>query len=148
MKPPFFACLLFLFATVLMGATRPATDIDTTKDRRLAYTAAIKARQPAAMREFLAEDMVQLSSNGQSVIGRDAVIQGYSDNEFRNPQFIVYERKPDRVVISDNGRFGVERGHWRGHFRQPDGTITGNTGLYQAGWIKREGVLASTAGIP
>ena len=140
MKQPFFVCLLILFAAVFMGATKPATDADTIKDRRLAYSAAIKARQPAAMRDYLTEDMVQLSSNGQAVIGRDALIQSYADTEFRNPLFISYERKPDKVVISGNGRFGVERGHWRGHFRQPDGTITGNTGLYQAGWIKREGV--------
>ena len=44
------------------------------------------------------------------------------------------------VAISDNGRFAVERGHWRGRFHQADGGIAGNSGLHQAGWIKRGGV--------
>ena len=128
-----------LFAAFVLGAAKPPKDADQIRDRRLAYTAVIMARQSSAMREFLAEDMVQLSSNGQSIIGRDAVIQSYADTEFRNPRFIVYERTPDTIVISENRRFAAERGHWRGRFRQPDGTITGNSGLYQAGWIKRDG---------
>lgn len=127
-----------LFAAFVLGAAKPPKDADQIRDRRLAYTAVIMARQSSAMREFLAEDMVQLSSNGQSIIGRDAVIQSYADTEFRNPRFIVYERTPDTIVISENRRFASERGHWRGRFRQPDGTITGNSGLYQAGWIKRD----------
>ena len=131
--------LLILLAAFVLGAAKPPKDADQVRDRRLAYTKAIMAREPSEMREFLTEDMVQLSSNAQTTSGRDAVIQAYTDTEFRNPSFIVYERKPDTVVISENRRFAVERGHWQGRFRQPDGTVTGNSGLYQAGWIKREG---------
>jgi ketosteroid isomerase-like protein len=124
---------------LLGGAAPISKDGDQIRERRLAYSAAIEARRPDHMRGFLADDMVQLSSNGETAIGRDAVLQTYAAHEFRDPNFIVYERLPDSVDISDNGRSAVERGHWRGRFRQADGTIAGNSGLYQAGWIKRGG---------
>lgn len=122
-----------------MAAAKPPGDSREVRERRLAYNAAIMARQPSAMRAFLAEDMVQLSSNGQTTIGREAVVQGYEANEFRNPNFIAYDRQPQSVVISENRRFAIERGRWNGRFRQAGGRIAGNWGLYQAGWIKRDG---------
>ena len=123
------------------SAAAPVTkDLSQIRERRFAYTAAIKSRQPDLMRNFLAPEMVQLSSTGKTVIGQEAVAQSYSETEFRNPAFIVYERIPDTITISENGRFAAERGHWRGRFRLPDGNIGGNSGLYQAGWIKRDAV--------
>jgi hypothetical protein len=126
-------------SALLVSAGPLPADRDQVRERRLAYTAAIQARRPDLMRSFLAPEMVQLSSNGETTIGRDQVLQTYSRIEFRDPNFIVYERIPDAIDISDNGRFAVERGHWRGRFRQPNGGVTGNSGLYQAGWIKRDG---------
>ena len=128
-------------AHAAVTAAAPASkDPRPIRARRLAYTAAIEARRPDLMRNFLAPEMVQLSSNGDAMIGRDAVVKSYSEVEFRDPAFIVYERTPVEIRISDNGRFAVERGHWRGRFRLPDGRIGGNSGLYQAGWIKRDGL--------
>jgi len=138
-KRKWFA-LLIIPAIFLIGATPVRNGFDQIRERRLAYTEAIHARRPDLMRGFLARDMVQLSSDGEITIGRDAVVQAYSNREFRDPSFIVYERLPDTVDISDNGRFAVERGHWRGQFHRAGGKITGNSGLYQSGWIKRDGV--------
>ena len=134
-----FALLVVPAASLLVSAGPPSSDREQVRERRLAYTAAIEARRPDLMRSFLAPEMVQLSSNGDTEIGRDAVVLTYSKHEFLDRSFIVYERIPDSVEISENGRFAVERGHWRGRFRQPDGMIAGNSGLYQAGWIKRDG---------
>jgi len=135
------AALLAGPVTALLVAAAPAADdAAQVRERRLAYGAAIAARQPDRMRDVIAADMVQLSSNGQVQAGRDAIVASYAASEFTDPAFIAYERIPDSVDISANGRFAVERGHWRGRFRQPDGTVTGNSGLYQAGWIKRDGV--------
>lgn len=131
---------LLLLLPAIVSAAPARKDSDQIRERRLAYTAAIEARQPDVMRRFLAEDMVQLSSTAEVIAGRETVIQSYSEHEFRNPAFVAYERTPDTVAISDNGRFAIERGHWRGQFRLPNGRISGNSGLYQAGWIKREGV--------
>ena len=131
---------LLLFLPTLVGAAPGQKDSGQIRERRLAYSAAIEARQPNVMQRFLAEDMVQLSSTAEVIAGRERVIQSYSEHEFRNPVFVAYERTPDTVAISANGRFAVERGHWRGRMRRPGGKITGNSGLYQAGWIKRGGL--------
>lgn len=139
LKPSWLVLLTIPAAAFLASAGPVSADRDQVRARRLAYTAAIEARRPDLMRNFLAPEIAQLSSDGQAAIGRDDVLQTYSRLEFRDPSFIVYERVPDRIDISDNGRFAVERGHWRGRFRQPDGGVTGNSGLYQAGWIKRDG---------
>lgn len=132
--------LLTIPAGALLASARPvATDRDQVRERRAAYSADIEERRPDLMRRFLAREMVQLSSDGEAAIGREVVLKSYSGLEFRDPNFIAYERIPDTIYISDNGRFAVERGHWRGRFRQPNGGVTGNSGLYQAGWIKRDG---------
>ena len=136
----FHRLALVLLLPALVGAAPARKDSGQIRERRLAYTAAIEARQPNVMRRFLAEDMVQLSSTAEVIAGSENVIKSYSEHEFHNPAFVAYERTPDTVAISDNGRFATERGHWRGRFRLPDGRITGNNGLYQAGWIKRAGV--------
>jgi hypothetical protein len=132
--------VLFSSAIALMGASPATDDSADIHARRHSYSEAMGSRNPGRMRDFLAEDMVQLSSNGETTIGRSAVIEGYAEHEFRNPSFIAYERVPDTVAISDNRRFAIERGHWRGRFRMQNGRIGGNSGLYQAGWIKRQGV--------
>src|SRR5215208_385823 len=132
--------LLGLAAAALVSAAPAADDTKQIHDRRLAYSAAIHARRADLMRNFIASNMVQLSSNGDTTIGGDAIVQSYSTHEFTDSTFIAYERIPDTITISDNQRFAVERGHWRGRFRLPNGTISGNSGLYQAGWIKRAGI--------
>lgn len=139
LKQSWLVLIMVPVAALLASAGPASKDPDQIRDRRLAYTAAIELRRPDLMRGFLSPEMVQLSSNGDSQVGRDAVVLTYSQHEFRDPSFIVYERIPDTINISENGRFAVERGHWRGRFRQPDGSVAGNSGLYQAGWIKRSG---------
>jgi len=140
-KRSWTAALLGLAATALVTAAPAAVD-DTNqlRARRLAYSAAIEARRADLMRSFIAPDMVQLSSSGDTAIGADAIVQSYSTQEFKDPAFIGYQRIPDTIIIGDNHRFAVERGHWRGKFRLPNGSIIGNSGLYQAGWIKRSGI--------
>lgn len=135
-----FALLVTVLFIGPISTAAARDDKGQIRERRLAYTAAIQSRRPDLMAGFITEDMVQLSSNGDMVVGGKEVIKSYSEHEFRNPDFVVYERTPDTVTISDNGRFGVERGHWRGRFRVPGGGVTGNAGLYQAGWIKRGGI--------
>ncbi len=108
--------------------------------RRLAYNRAIADRSAEAMAGFLTPGFVELASNGAITIGSDKVRARYADDQFKNPAFIEFDRQPDTVAISANGRFAIERGHWRGRFRDGKGGETGNTGLYQAVWIKQDGV--------
>jgi ketosteroid isomerase-like protein len=131
--------LLIMPTALLVSAASVHKDADQIRERRLAYAEAMRARNPDRMHDFLAQDIVQLSSNGETMIGRDAVLRSYSKHEFLDPSFVVYERLPDTIDISENGRIAIERGHWRGRFHN-GGAITGNSGLYQAGWVKRDGV--------
>ena len=132
--------VLALVAPALLAGTVAQSDRKIIRERRLAYTSAIEARQPDRMRDFIAPEVVQVSSSGAVLSTREVVVESYRKTEFSNPAFVLYERIPETIAISDNRRFAVERGRWRGRFRQPDGKITGNSGLYQAGWIKRDGV--------
>lgn len=131
-------------ATAGPPAAAPAAARDAeaavVRARRLAYNHAIADRSAAAMAGFLVPGMVQLSSNGAITIGAENVRKIYVGDEFLNPAFIAYDRQPDRIAISANGRFAIERGHWRGRFRDGKGGETGNTGLYQAVWIKQDGI--------
>lgn len=121
-------------------ASRAEVEAQTVRARRAAYVAAMQARRADLIGDFLAPEMVQLASSGAMEVGRDAVVKSYAETEFKDPAFLVYERVPDTIEISDNGRFAVERGHWRALSRRDGKIVTGNSGLYQAGWIKRDGV--------
>jgi hypothetical protein len=92
-KASLFALLIAPAASLLVSAGPPLSDREQVRERRLAYTAAIEARRPDLMRSFLATDMVQLSSNGESNIGRDAVVLTYSKHEFLDRSFIVYGKR-------------------------------------------------------
>jgi ketosteroid isomerase-like protein len=114
-------------------------DADTIRKQRLAYNGAIQARNPAAMADFLAPEMVELTSTGALNSTAATVIKDYENVEFKDPQFIAYDRWPDSIEVSADGRFAVERGDWHGRFKDDKGAVSGNGGRYQAGWIKRDG---------
>ena len=132
-------------AIALLLASGPAfgtetDDVAAIRARRIAYNETIASRQAAAMTDFVTQGFVQLSSTGALVVGAEKVRDSYAMMEFSDPTFIAYYRKPDSITVSANGRFAVERGHWRGRFRDGRGGETGNTGMYQAGWIRQDGV--------
>lgn len=113
----------------------PADERAVIKSLRAEYNAAIAMRRPELFARVLSREFVQLSSDGTTVNGIDAVMQDYQKIEFSDPSFIAYDRQPDEIIVSGDSRFAVERGHWRGRFRLPAGGETGNAGLYQAGWF-------------
>jgi ketosteroid isomerase-like protein len=113
-------------------------DVAEIRRLRIAYNEALEARDVAAVREFLAPEMVELS--GVSVqAGSNAVARSYAEQEFQDPAFIAYDRITDSIELAGDGLTAAERGHWRGRYRQPDGSVDGNRGVYQAGWTKRDG---------
>lgn len=118
------------------AAAPPADDVATIRAARLAYNAVIAGRQADRFPDFVAGDVVQLSSNGAIVTGAAPLAASYAGREFQDPAFIAYDRQPDTIEVAPNGRFAVERGHWRGRFRTAGGGETGNRGLYQAGWVR------------
>lgn len=114
------------------------TDEQTIHALRRAYGEAIAARRAGHLVRFLDPDLTIIASTGAVRIGREAVIANHAANEFRDPAFVAYERIPDTIEIAPDGMAAVERGHWRARFRQDDGSIDGASGLYQAGWVRKE----------
>ena len=132
---------LALLALATAAAAQPVDDdVAAVRARRLAYNQALAERRAADLPGFMMPGFVQLSSNGNLTVGAEKIRDGYAGAEFRDPAFIAYDRQPDSIQISANGRFAIERGHWRGRFRDGKGGETGNSGLYQAGWLKQDGV--------
>ncbi len=138
-----------LAAPVLIACAAPAgayvvpitpgkTDVDTIRELRLQYNRAIQARDPKAMAAFMSPTFTEMVTNGAVNRGIDAVVQDYVAVEFKDPNFIMYDRQPDTVEVGPGGRRAVERGHWQGRFRSPDGKEVGASGMYQAGWILME----------
>jgi ketosteroid isomerase-like protein len=132
---------LALLALATAAVAQPAhDDAANVRTRRLAYNLALSERRAADLMAFMMPGHVVMGSSGSLKVGAPQVRDSYVSDEFRDPAFIAYDRQPDSIQISANGRFALERGHWRGRFRDGKGAETGNTGLYQAGWLKQDGV--------
>lgn len=126
-----------LVALLLAPAVAPPADeAATIRAARLAYNAVIAGRQADQLSDFASDDIAVMASNGSIIEGKAALTASYAGREFQDPAFIAYDRQPDTIEVAPNGRFAVERGHWRGRFRTAGGGETGNRGLYQAGWVR------------
>ena len=115
-------------------------DDGVIRARRKDYNEAISARRGEVMATFLTENMAEMTSDGSVNKGRTVVIADYERVEFKDPAFVGYDRQTDSVVVDPSGTVAAERGHWHGQFRTADGQVVGNSGVYQAGWIKQNGV--------
>jgi len=129
-----------VLAVMTLGAPQAgasgSTDADTIRALRLAYNRAIEARDAAAFAKVLSPTVSEMISTGEVVTGATAVAESYAAIEFKDPTFIAYDRQPDTVEVSPNGRFAAERGHWRARYRAADGSEVSGSGVYQAGWIR------------
>lgn len=128
-----------LVLAMLMAAPAMASDIDEIKAARAAYGAAIAAHAPERFGTVLHKDFVESASSGVTRGGAEAVAASYAGGEFKDPAFITYERTPESIEVSPNGKLAVERGHWQARLRNPAGGVEGNAGAYQAGWVKQDG---------
>lgn len=148
MKPLALALLLATLSAATGAAAPPAAGQTATESAealtiralRLAYNQALAERRAADLTGFTVPGIVVMGSSGKLTIGSEQVRDGYAGTEFLDQAFIAYDRQPDAIEISANGRFAIERGHWRGRFRDGQGGETGNKGLYQAGWLKQNSV--------
>jgi ketosteroid isomerase-like protein len=116
-----------------------ASDADAIRDLRLQYNHAIEMREAGAFAKFLSPTFAEMISTGEVTSGAKAVADSYAAVEFHDPTFIAYDRQPDTIVVAQNGRFAVERGHWHARFRDPSGSEVGGSGFYQAGWVRMDG---------
>ena len=122
------------------SATPQGDEIAAIRARRLAYNQAIADRRADALPGFVVPGFVEVTSGGGITIGADKVRGSYAAVEFRDPAFITYERHTQSIAISANGSVAVERGRWIARYRTATTTEARASGLYQAGWVKQDGV--------
>lgn len=126
------AALAFLLIVATPALADDAALIRAARDR---YNAAVASHDTAGLRAALTDDYKILSgTSGEFLAGGDAVAKSYADEEFRDPSFLSYVRIPDEIVISDNGKRAMERGHWLGRWTRSKGEQR-RSGQYLAVWV-------------
>lgn len=122
-----------------LQATEPGgIDAGVIRNLRHEYNLAISSHDAGSFTKFLSPTFVEMASSGEVTRGAGAVAESYAAIEFKDPAFLAYDRRPDTIEVADNGRFAVERGHWRA-IRRGQGREVGASGLYQAGWVHSKG---------
>lgn len=72
-------------------------------------------------------------SNGTVYSGAGPLAASYSSTEFKDPNFIVYDRRPISITISADGRGAAEYGTWNALYKTPKHN---RSGTYLASWRK------------
>jgi streptogramin lyase len=74
-----------------------------------------------------------MDSDGMLYLGANAVAKTYADNEFKDPHFVAYVRRPSSITISADGKHAGEHGAWTGINTAPEHVYSGT---YLASWQK------------
>ena len=131
-----------LLIVCCLGASHASvggTPTAIVRAQRADYNAAIAAHDAVRLRTFFVHDYhLILGSSGDVDSGADTATRGYADEEFKDPTFVTYRRKPTTVVIAASGKRIAETGRFEGIWRKPDGTMR-KTGIYLAMWIPSSG---------
>lgn len=111
-------------------------EADAIRAQRQLFNAAIAAHDARRISACWLPDIQVSTSSGRPLIGRDAVQQAF-EQFFADPAFVTFERTPDQVTISSDGRTAAETGHWVGSWRGNPPSMM--RGAYMASWQKDGG---------
>ena len=106
---------------------------DAIRARRRLTNKLIAAHEAQRLRPFFAPEVKVIVGDGALIAGADAVIAAF-DAQFRDPDFLTYERTPEHVDLDQAGDRAAERGRWVGSWRE--GRMSG---VYLAAWRKVTG---------
>ena len=106
---------------------------DAIRARRRLTNKLIAAHEAARLRPFFAPDVRVIVGDGALITGADAVIAAF-ETQFRDPDFVAYERTPESVEIDQGGLRAAESGRWVGSWK-----TTRMAGVYLAAWRKVTG---------
>jgi virginiamycin B lyase len=134
--------LMLLTVAVLSIATTSVvsaapSDVATIRALRLENNRAIASRNVALMRAAYTPNIRLMDSDGTLYLGANAVTKTYADNEFKDPHFVTYVRRPSNITISADGSHAAEYGAWTGINTAPEHVYSGT---YLASWQKRGGI--------
>jgi hypothetical protein len=106
---------------------------DAILARRRLTNKLIAAHQADRLRPFLDPQVRVIVGDGGLITGVDAVIAAF-EAQFRDPEFVAYERAPGQVELDRDGLRAAESGRWIGSWRSAR-----MTGVYLATWRKVTG---------
>ena len=124
---------LVLFSSSLHGQV--AEEEKKIREVRSASNQAILSRDVESLKRTWMSGLFVNGSNGQTVRSADEMAAIF-EKVFRNPEFIKYVRKPEKVNLSPGSSIAAESGSWAGHWNKPDGKMTVK-GSYMAQWQKK-----------
>jgi Domain of unknown function (DUF4440) len=135
MKPNRLIFLAIAGATFFSPVSSAETPTSTVRALRTESNAAIAAHDVARLRGVLDDDYHGIQgTSGALDSGGEATARSYGEEEFRDPTFVTYRRKPESIVAAQSGKRIAETGHWVGIWRKSDGPMR-KTGIYLAMWI-------------
>ncbi|GAB3880885.1 YybH family protein [Spirosoma agri] len=124
------------FAQPIAKKNAAASEGTVIRALRMQSNRAIQSRDLAAFGQTMLPDIEVTRGSGPHVSGRDSVLASVAV-QFRDPNFLGYERTPDSIQVSTAGPLAAEHGRWTGRFQRPDG-IQIITGVYLAMWRKTD----------
>ncbi len=121
--------------SIALAAPAAATSLDVAAIRamRLANNAAIASHDVAAMRKAWAPNIRLIASDGTLFSGSAVLARSYASEEFKDPRFVAYVRRPSKIVVSANGAHASEYGDWTAVNKPPERV---HSGTYLASWEK------------
>ena len=106
---------------------------DAIRARRRLTNRLIAAHDAGRLRPFLDPQVKVIAGDGALISGAHAVIAAF-EAQFRDPDFVTYERTPERIEVDQAGLRAAESGRWMGSWRA--GRMAG---AYMAIWRKVTG---------
>jgi hypothetical protein len=109
------------------------TPEDAIRARRRLTNKLIAAHEAQRLKPFLDPEVKVIVGDGALITGADQVIRAF-EAQFKDPDFLAYERTPGEVQIDKAGLRAAESGRWIGSWRQ-----SRMSGVYLAVWRKVTG---------
>ena len=128
-----------------MSCTTNTTDENMIAGRRMAFNSAIADHDISNMGEYVAEDIIVITSRNSRFVGKDQYAAGL-EQEFKSKGEVVYLRSPESINVFPSWEVAAESGLWVGKWKNGNETIEVE-GSYYAKWRKKNGQWLITAEI-
>ena len=103
------------------------------RGQRSAFNDALVHRDLSAIDNVLHADYLVMPSFATNCVDKPAILDVYK-SYFADPDFVTFERTPDRILIGGNQRCAAETGGWAGLWKSDSGGKRNRSGIYQAEW--------------
>lgn len=131
------AALVLFTISVTSAVSAPQGDVDTIRSLRLENNRAIESHSVRLMERAWTPTIRLIVSDGTVYSGAGPLAASYAGTEFKDPNFVAYDRRPISITISADGRRAAEYGAWKAHYKTPK---KAGSGTYLASWRKFGGV--------